>query len=190
MKQFAIILAAVLIGVLGALLLYDLLVLKPRGDALAETLTSTALVDLANARSDAQVIAQDLDAAVDRSVTDAQVAMDEQASEQERRRLATEALNRASMFKVAIAEYYMSMGKWPTSSEDAGLGPPASFAGGAVARIDIGAEGVITIALTEALAAGGRIRLTPQADPQSYVIDWRCSHEGDDSLRRYLPACN
>lgn len=189
MKQFAIILTAVLIGVLGALLLYDLLVLKPRGDALAETLTMTAKVDLANARDEAQGIAENLDAAVDRSVSDAQQAMDAQAQEQERRRLATEAVNRASMFKVAIAETYMSTGQWPANAQAAGLGPPASYAGGAVKGIELGQKGTITIALSDPFAVGSKVQLVPRVDPQSYVVDWRCSLEGDESLPRYLPAC-
>ena len=190
MKQFAITAVAVFIGVVGALLLYDALVLKPREAALAQTLSATAKVELARAREDAKGIADDLDTAVNRTVADAERAMQEQASEQERRRLAIDALNRAAMFKLAISETYLSTGKWPTSAAQAGLaGTPASHASGAVARIEIGAQGLLIFTLGEPFASDSKIRLTPRAHPQNYSIDWKCSIEGDATLSSYLPAC-
>jgi hypothetical protein len=189
MKQFALMLVAALLGVFGALWLYDRIVLQPRSEALGESLSRTLQTDLTRARGEAQQIASDLDAAVDRSVQGAQQAMIEQASEMERRRLAAEALTRASTFKVALAEHYMTTGKWPASAHDVGLGPPESYAFGAVTAIAIGRDGEVTVTVNDALAQGGRIRLIPKVDPQTYIVDWRCVTEGGDALRRYLPAC-
>ena len=190
MKQFTITLAAALLGVLVALLLYDYFVVQPRATAQAEAATKAAEVSLTKARAEADDIAANLDASIDRSISGAREAMDEQAAEQDKRRLAADALNRAAMFKVALSEYYMSTGKWPADAREAGLGPAESFAGGAVSRIDVGANGAVIVTLNDTLAAGAKIRLQPNANPQSGMINWRCSTEGADALRRYLPVCN
>lgn len=189
MKQFAITLAAALIGVLAALLLYDRFVVQPRTAEHLDALTKAAEVNLAKAHTEADKIATNLDASIDRSVSGAREAMDAQATEQDKRRLAADALNRAAMFKVALSEYYMSTGKWPASAQEAGLGTAESFAGGAVSRIDVGANGMVVITLNDTLAVGAKIRLTPDANPQSGMINWRCNTEGAEALRRYLPAC-
>jgi len=190
MKQFTITLAAALLGVLVALLLYDYFVVQPRATAQAEAATKAAEVSLTKARAEADDIAANLNASIDRSVSGAREAMDAQATEQDKRRLAADALNRAAMFKVALSEYYMSTGKWPADAREAGLGPAESFAGGAVSRIDVGDNGAVIVTLNDTLAAGAKIRLQPNVNPQSGMINWRCSTEGADALRRYLPACN
>ena len=92
------------------------------------------------------------------------------------------------MFKVALSEYYMSNGHWPASAQEAGLGAPGSFAGGAVARIDVGANGVVVVTLNDRLVRGATVRLTPEIT-SSGLVDWHCSVPGNDVLRRYLPAC-
>jgi len=189
MKQFAITISAALIGVLAALLLYDRLVVVPRAADQAEALAEATQVNLSKAHAEADTIATNLDTSIDRSVQGAREAMDSQASEQDKRRLATDALNRASMFKLALSEHYMSTGQWPASAKEAGLGAPESFGGGAVDAIEVGPNGVVTIRLNASLAAGAKIRLRPEANPQTYAINWHCSTEGADELRRYLPAC-
>ena len=189
MKQFAITLAAALLGVLAALLLYDHFVVQPRAAAQADALTKATEVNLSKARTEADNIAGNLDASIERSVSGAREALDAQAAEQDKRRLATDALNRAAMLKLALSEYYVSTGKWPANAQQAGLGAGESFAGGAVSRIEVGPNGAIIVTLNDTLAAGARIRLQPDANLQSGTINWRCSTEGAEALRRYLPAC-
>lgn len=189
MRQSAITLAAALLGVLAALLLYDRFVVQPRAAAQADALTKATEVNLAKARTEADDIAGNLDASIERSISGAREALDAQATEQDKRRLATDALNRAAMFKLALSEYYVSTGKWPANAREAGLGPAESFAGGAVSRIDVGTNGTIIVTLNDTLAAGARIRLQPDANLQGGMINWRCSTEGAEALRRYLPAC-
>lgn len=189
MKHFVATLAAALIGVSIALLLYDRFVVQPRATTHADALARATEINLQKAHAEANAIASNLDASIDHSITDAQQALDAQAGEQDKRRLAADALNRAAMFKVALSEHYMSMGKWPANAQQAGLAPAESFAGGAVSRIDVGANGAVIVTLNDLLAAGAKIRLQPDANPQSGMINWRCSTEGPAALRRYLPAC-
>ena len=189
MKHFATTVAAALVGVLIALLLYDRLVAQPRDAARADALAKATEINLAKAHVEADAITAKLDASVERSVSGARAALDAQAGDEDKRRLANEALGRASMVRVALSEYYMSNGRWPANAREAGLGTPESFAGGAVARIDVGANGVVVVALDDTLAQGARIRLTPAANPRTYAVDWQCSTEGADALRRYLPGC-
>lgn len=189
LKQFFIILAAVLIGVLAALFLHDRFIVQPREAARAADVARAAGINLAKAHAEADDIAANLDASVERSVSGARQALDAQADEQDKRRLAAEALNGASMIKVALSEYYVSNGRWPANAQDAGLGAPESFAGGAVSRIDVSANGTIVITLNAVLADGATIRLAPETASPGAVIQWHCHAQGSDALRRYLPAC-
>ena len=189
MKQFAITLAAAMLGVLAALLLYDRFVVQPRNAAQAAALASATEINLAKAHTEADTITANLDASIDRSVSAAREAMDAQADEQDKRRLAMEALGQAAIFKVALSEYFLSTGKWPANAREAGLGPAESFAGGAVSRIDVGADGAVIVTLNRTLSSGAKIHLKPDANAKSGTISWRCSTEGADALRRYLPAC-
>ena len=189
MKQFLIIASAVLVGALAALLLYDRFVLAPRTAEQADGLRASVKVDLAQARDDAEAIAKGLDDAVDRSIAGANRALDAESAERERRRLVQDAVGRAAMIKVAATEYFLSMGRWPKHAKEAGLGPPESYAGGAVQRIDLDAKGAIAIVLADTFAPGGRIHLTPSVDPQSYIVNWTCRIEHGDDLRRHVPGC-
>ncbi len=189
MKQFLATIVAALVGVSLALLLYDRFVVQPRAAKDADELAQATEINLHKARAEADAIAGNLDASIDKSISDARKALDAQAGEQDKRRLAADAVNRAAMFKVALSEYYVSTGNWPADARQAGLAPPESFAGGAVSRIDVGANGAVIVSLDESLVAGAKIRLRPQANPESGVIDWRCSIEGTATLQRYLPAC-
>ena len=185
MKQFTITFFAVLAAAAVALLGYDHFIVKPRESAQAEA----TKVNLSLAEQQAQGIANELDAAVTESVNNANETMIAQADEMQQRSLAQDALTRASMFKTAVAEYFMSNGQWPKSQTDAGLAKPESYAGGAVSSISIAEKGVIVITLNGQLESGARIKLIPDANPQSYVINWRCSVEGSEAVNHLLPAC-
>ena len=76
MRHFAIALAAAVIGMLIALLLYDRLVVQPRDAARADAIAKATEINLAKAHSEADTIAANLDAQVQRSVSSAREAMD------------------------------------------------------------------------------------------------------------------
>lgn len=188
---------AFLLAVGLALFAYDRLVLEPRLAAAAEA----GRVNLDQARVEARDIARDLAESVERSSSQARTALDDQLTRDERRRAvmtveaeferqraeAGEALMRASMFKVSVSEYYMSMGTWPGSVAAIGLGEPAAHAGGPVAFIDIEAEGVIAVHLKSEVADGGVVRLVPEASGFS-SINWRCEPSGYPAAKA-LPNC-
>lgn len=185
MKQFAITFLAVFIAAGLALLGYDHFIVKPRETKQAEAV----LVNLGNAEQQAKTIANELDAAVTESVNNANKTMITQADEMQQRSLAKDALVRASMFKVALAEYFMSNGRWPKTQAEAGLANAESYAGDAVSGISIADKGVVVITLNSQIESGAKIKLVPDANLQSYVINWRCSTEGSEKLSRLLPDC-
>jgi hypothetical protein len=197
MKNFLPTFLAVLVAAGLALFVYDRFVLAPR----LEKVSETAQVNLADAREQANQIATELDASVERSVADAKTAFDEQAKAEDERRAelekqaeqmkataqAADALARASVVKVALVEYYMSMGQWPTRTTDIGMGQPEDFAGGPVAAISLEPEGVIAIRLKPEVAVGAQLRLVPRV-ARSGMVEWSCRASNYASAER-LPAC-
>lgn len=186
-NRIPVIFVTVVVAVVVVLFAYDRSVVAPRLAALGET----QRVSLGAARDEATQIAAELDASVERSVADAQAAMDAQAAEVDARRTAdaeraaaelakyrgnaqaAEVLSRAAMLKTALAEYYLSMGAWPPDMAAIGLGAPDDFAGGPVARIDLEPDGVIAVRTTDDVAKGGIVRLMPEARPTG-MIEWTC----------------
>ena len=185
MKQFTITFAAVLLAVAIVLIGYDHFILKPRAAQQSETVQ----VDLNNAKSQAQNIARDLDTAVTQTINHANDTMNAQAGDMQQRALVADAIARGSMFKTALAEYFMSNGQWPKSHAESGLAKPETYAGGGVSSISVGEKGVVIIALNDKIEAGGKIKLIPEANEQSYIINWHCSSEGSEALKRHLPEC-
>ena len=172
------------VGVALVLFAYDRFVVQPREAEQARA----AAVDLAEGRADAEGIADQLDASVDRSVDRARSAFDALAGDQDKARLANEALQRGAMYRVALAEFYMSRAAWPASAEEAGLPTFDAATGGAVRAIDLGAQGVVTITLREPFGEGSRFVLKPTAGSDG-MLQWRCRSEGDAELRRFAPSC-
>lgn len=196
MKQFLLTLVAVLVGGFLALLGYDQFVVEPReaeaarADAAAREADRTAVApDLAQARGEAQSIAAEVEASLERSVDKARSGMDAQTREMERRALLTDAVQRATMFRVSLTEYYQANGRWPQDADEAGLPSPEEMRGGAVRTVTLGAEGVVIIALDDTFGAGSEIRLRPQAKDAAGMVDWRCEVKGDPTLKQSLPRC-
>lgn len=197
MKTFLPTFLAVLVAAGLALFLYDHFVLAPRLEKVGEA----SRVSLADAREQANQIASDLDASVDKSVADARSAFDEQVQAEDSRRAelelqadqmrrtaqAADALMRANVVKVALAEHHMSMGQWPTRTTDIGLGQPSDFAGGPVQSISLEPDGVIAIDLKPEVGLGARLRLVPRVAP-SGMIEWSCRASHYPAAER-LPAC-
>ena len=180
MRAFIAAFLGAVVGVALVLWAYDRFVVQPRLAAQA--------VDLAEGRADAEGIARGLDDSVDRTVDRARSAFDALAGEQDKARLANEALQRGAMYRVYLSEWYMSRGEWPADAATAGLPAFDPATGGAARAITLGAKGVVTIELREPFADGSRFVLTPTARNDG-MLDWKCRSEGDAGLRRLVPAC-
>lgn len=196
MKQFILTLVAVLVGGFIALLGYDRFVLEPReaaaakaeAAALAEAQMKSPL-DLSRARNEAKAVAAEVEASVQRSVENARQTMDAQAAEMNQRGLVADAVQRATMFRVALTEYYQTNGRWPTDADEAGLPSPSEMRGGAVRTVTLGAQGAVTIALDDRFGAGSVIVLKPDANAASGIVDWNCEVKGDRALKQAMPRC-
>ena len=211
MKSLLPIFLAVLVAAGLSLFVYDRFVLAPRLEQASEQTRANldearvnleeSRINLDQARVEAQSIASELDASVDRSVADARAAMDEQAATEYARRAdlekqaesmrrtgqAADALARANMMKVAVVEYQMSMGRWPMRLSEIGMGEPEDYEGGPVASITIEGEGVIAVSLKPEVADGGRLRLIPRV-ARSGMVEWSCRASDYPEAER-LAAC-
>lgn len=186
MKQLAISLFGTLLGIGVALFVYDHFIVQPREAKRAESAT----LDLSQAAEDAKKITQSVDASVKQSVDSAQQAFEAQATDQNKRRMAAEAIAQIQSYKVALTESFMSNGKWPAKAADAGLPQNDAKAGGAIRNIAVGERGTITVSFDGNFAEGALLRLVPQADPDTYQVRWQCTTSGDPDLKRYLPDCS
>ncbi len=196
MKQFVITLIAVLVGGFLALLGYDQFIVQPRSAAIpnAESVVNVqtppgAQVDLDQARADAQQVAAEVEASVQRSVEGARQAMDAQATDMDRRALVGEAASRATMFRVSLTEYYQSNSRWPRDADEAGLPAPSEMRGGGVREISLGAQGVVTVTMDDRFPAGSAIVLRPSANAASGMVEWVCEVKGDRVLKQAMPRC-
>jgi hypothetical protein len=193
MKQFLMTLCAVVIGGFLALIAYDYFVVKPRAANVAEDARvaekSSVDVDLEHARAEAREVAAEVEISVQRSVDSARDAMREQAQDADRRTLASDAVRRATMFRATLTEYYQTHGRWPKTSDDAGLPSPDEMRGPGVKDISLGERGVVVVTLDDDLAANGKIVLRPNVNTATGIVDWTCELEGDASLKGLLPRC-
>lgn len=186
MKQLAISLFGTLLGIGLALFLYDRFIVQPREAKRAEAAT----LDLSQAGEEAKKITQSVDASIKQSVDSAQQAFEAQATDQNKRRMAAEALAQTQSYKVALTESFMSNGKWPAKASEAGLPQNNAKAGGAIRNIAVGERGTITVTFDGDFAEGALLQLVPQANPDTYQVHWRCTTSGDPDLSRYLPDCS
>jgi hypothetical protein len=182
----AISLFGTLLGIGLALFLYDHFIIQPR----EAKRTEAASVNLSQAAEETKKITHSVDASVRQSVDSARQAFEAQAADQNKRRMAAEAIAQTQSYKVALTESFVSNGKWPAKASDAGLPQHNAEAGGAVRDISVDERGAITVAFDGNFAKGALLQLLPQADPDTYQVRWRCRTSGDPDLKRYLPDCS
>ncbi|MEO6104784.1 MAG: pilin [Pseudoxanthomonas sp.] len=186
MKQLAMSLLGTLFGLGIALFIYDHFVVQPREASRIET----SSVEFSRAADQARNITDSMDASVQQSIDKAQQAFDAQAADQNKRRLATDALAQTQMYKVAITESYMTNGKWPAQASEAGLPGSNAKPGGSIRNIVVGELGTIIVSFDHNFADSARLQWIPQADAESYQVRWQCRTSGDPDLTRYLPGCS
>lgn len=88
----------------------------------------------------------------------------------------SEGLNLASSAKLAVSEIRLTTNQWPTSNAAAGL--PTTIGSSIVQSVQVGANGVITIAFTaiaDKITAGQTIVLTPTVNASGGSVEWSCN---------------
>jgi type IV pilus assembly protein PilA len=94
----------------------------------------------------------------------------------------SEVIVSASPWRVAVAEHYMANSKWPASAAELNPAPAATSKYG---RIDLGADGVLTLTMVGSQAiADQTIELRPKV--AAGAISWDCS--GGTLPPKYRPA--
>jgi type IV pilus assembly protein PilA len=100
-----------------------------------------------------------------------------------------DAVRRATMYRVALTEYYQTTGRWPLDADEAGLPSPDEARGGAVRAVEIDRSGVVTVRLDGRFGRGGALVLRPAVNDATGTVDWRCEVQGGPDLKKTLPRC-
>ena len=114
-----------------------------------------------------------------------------QYAEYTNRAKVSEGLQLAAGAKTAVAEYYSSVGSWPTDNPGAGLAAAADISGNNVTSVTVGNAGVISI-LYSGLSAStcttpaGTVTLTPSSAGTGGAVKWVGASADIDG--RCLPA--
>lgn len=187
MKQFVVTLLAVLVGGFLALLAYDRFIVTPRGTAAAP-----AAADAAPAASSIAMPSTSTPpvAPPPPSTVDLPPLADTAISDSERAALIMDAVRRATMYRVALTEYYQTNGRWPQDADEAGLPSPEEARGGAVQAVELDRHGVVTVRLDGRFGRDGTLVLRPTANGATGTIDWRCEVQGGPDLKKTLPRCS
>lgn len=186
MKQFVVTLLAVLVGGFLALLAYDRFIVTPRA-----TVSAPKTADAAPAASStAMPSASTPPVAAPPPSVDLPPLADTAISDSERAALIMDAVRRATMYRVALTEYYQTNGRWPQDADEAGLPSPEEARGGAVQTVALDRHGVVTVRLDGRFGRDGTLVLRPTANGATGTIDWRCEVQGGPDLKKTLPRCS
>lgn len=93
------------------------------------------------------------------------------------RQYVNEGINLASMAKVSVTEYYMSMGVYPNDNKQAGLAAPSDIRGDGVDSVSVSEGGVITIRFNHLVGENKTLTLTPSSSGNGPVV-WNCTSDG------------
>lgn len=108
----------------------------------------------------------------------------------------SEALNLMSPAKIAISEYYVTRGEFPTTNEQAGLSEPSQMSGKYVASVDVspGDAGMTVITMkTDSVVSDlqGKTLIFQPNGEGSGVINWECRTGGGETSQiplKFLPS--
>lgn len=185
MKQFVVTLLAVLVGGFLALLAYDRLIVKPRAATGAPAAaTASGAPEPASPSSPAPASSALPTPAGLPPLAETAI------SDNERAALIMDAVRRATMYRVALTEYYQTNGRWPQDADEAGLPSPEEARGGAVQAVELDRHGVVTVRLDGRFGRDGTLVLRPTANGATGTIDWRCEVRGGPELKKTLPRCS
>ncbi len=188
MKQFVVTLLAVLVGGFLALLAYDRFIVTPR-EAARPPQATDAMPRAASTGASPAATPRIAAVPPSSSTIDLPPLAETAISDNERAALVMDAVRRATMYRVALTEYYQTNGRWPQDADEAGLPSPDEARGGAVQAVELDRQGVVTVKLDGRFGRDGVILLRPTANGATGTIDWRCEVQGGSELRKALPRC-
>ena len=98
----------------------------------------------------------------------------------------------AAAMRVAVAEYYASMGKMPATNAEAGLPAPDQYRGKSLRSATLLPGGRIELAFdAQSGIDGGRVLLVPDlAHANAMGIQWRCETPDYPLIQRAVPLCD
>lgn len=93
--------------------------------------------------------------------------------------------------RTAIAEYYMTTTKMPSTNAEAGLPAAEQYRGKSLRAATVTSGGSIELTFdANSGVDGGRIRLVPDSSRADAMgIQWRCETSDYAQIKRALPAC-
>ena len=92
--------------------------------------------------------------------------------------------------KVAVAEYYVSLGKMPQSNAEAGLPAPNEYRGQTLKSVSVAADGIDFVFDANSGHDDGRIRLVADLSHANAMgVQWRCETSDYPQIARVLSAC-
>ena len=188
MKQFVVTLLAVLVGGFLALLAYDRFIVTPRGTASTPKTADAAPAGSSTATPSAPT-PQAASVPPPTPTVDLPPLADIAISDSERAALVMDAVRRATMYRVALTEYYQTNGRWPLDADEAGLPSPDEARGGAVQAVELDRHGVVTVKLDGRFGRDGALVLRPAANDADGTIAWHCEVRGGPDLKKTLPRC-
>lgn len=94
--------------------------------------------------------------------------------------------------RVAIAEYYASMGKMPATHADVGLPAPEQYRGRSLKSAALSPDGTIELVFdAQSGVDGGRVLFVPDtAHAEAMGIQWNCETPDYPLIKRALPTCD
>lgn len=97
-----------------------------------------------------------------------------------------------SAMRVAIAEYYASMGKMPATHADAGMPAPDQYRGKSLKSAAMLPDGRIELVFdAQSGVDGGRVLFVPNlAHVEAMGIRWSCETPDYPLIKRALPTCD
>ncbi len=97
----------------------------------------------------------------------------------------------ASAMKVAIAEYYATMGRLPARQSDAGLPPPSHYRGKSLTSATLLPDGNIELVFDAASGVdGGRIRFEADlSHVDAMGVQWHCRSADYPRIAEIAPGC-
>jgi hypothetical protein len=131
--------------------------------------------------------AQQRASALQESIDDSRRYEQESLQRANRIRELSNGLGAASSVKVAMAEYFMTMGKWPVSNQEMGMPAPDSYKSGALRSIGAEADGKVKLVFGSA-ETQQRLWLHASANPAG-AISWRCVTPDIADITQLVAGC-